>query len=151
MNLLSDFPNWNRKTNISIIGQLVDFIRFCTSAQWADRGVEEKLKRHAKLAGNLGRKLYPQPFTPPALALTGIQTTFVASLPLMNSNLDKCVHVLCFCFKRVSIIPLVLWYYCYNIQTHSHLESISGPEYILSLVKKTTNSSSLRHFLHLFL
>lgn len=40
---------------------------------------EEKLKRRAKLAGNLGSKLYPQPFTPPPL-LTGVQTTFVASL-----------------------------------------------------------------------
>lgn len=40
---------------------------------------EEKLKRRAKLAGNLGRKRYPQPFTPPSL-LTGIQTTFVAFL-----------------------------------------------------------------------
>lgn len=40
---------------------------------------EEKLKRRAKPAGNRGSKIYPQPFTP-LLLLTGIQTTFVASL-----------------------------------------------------------------------
>lgn len=40
---------------------------------------EKKLKRRANLAGNLGSKLYPQPFTPPSL-ITRIQTTFVVSL-----------------------------------------------------------------------
>lgn len=52
-------------------------------------GEEEKLKRRAKLAGNLTSKLYPQPFTPPSL-LTGIQTTFVASLSLVHFNLVRC-------------------------------------------------------------
>lgn len=59
---------------------------------------EEKLKRRAKLAGNLSSKRYPQPFTPPSL-LTEIQTTFVASLSMVNSNLDErgvfCAFGLC--------------------------------------------------------
>ena len=62
---------------------------------------EEKLKRRAKLAGNLISELYPQPFTPPS-PLTGIQTTFVASLSLSLStfNLDKCSFFLCLWSER---------------------------------------------------
>ncbi|CAB1443379.1 unnamed protein product [Pleuronectes platessa] len=73
----------------------------------------EKLKRRARSAGNLSSELYPQPFTPPS-PLTGTQTTFVASLPLRNSNVDKWG-------LSGSIFP---WYYDHNIQTNAQLKAL---------------------------
>lgn len=65
---------------------------------------DEKLKRRAKLAGNLISELYPQPFTPPS-PLTGIQTTFVASLSL-HFQFGQMQFFLCLWSERQHFLPL---------------------------------------------
>lgn len=67
-----------------------------------------EVERRAKLAGNLSGELYPQPFTPPPPPpppLTGIQTTFVASLSwaLIWTNAE--------CFVFLSSVAFFLWSY----------------------------------------